>query len=61
MSELLTGFAFFLIIEGLVYALAPLALVEMAKRLPEIPVQQLRIFGLVSVAAGVGLVWMLRG
>jgi len=61
MSDFLTGIAFFLIIEGLVYALAPLVLVEMAKKLPEIPVQQLRIFGLVSVAAGVALVWILRG
>ncbi|OJF92013.1 DUF2065 domain-containing protein [Pararhizobium antarcticum] len=61
MSDFLTGIAFFLIIEGLVYALAPLVLVEMAKRLPEVPVQQLRIFGLVSVAAGVALVWILRG
>jgi len=30
MSDFLTGIAFFLIIEGLVYALAPLVLVEMA-------------------------------
>ncbi len=31
MSDFLTGLAFFLIIEGLVYALAPLVLVELAK------------------------------
>lgn len=58
MSDFLTGIAFFLIIEGLVYALAPLVLVEMAKHIPE---QQLRLFGLVSVAIGVALVWMVRG
>ncbi|CAN7351565.1 DUF2065 domain-containing protein [Rhizobium sp. LjRoot98] len=61
MSDFLTGIAFFLIIEGLVYALAPLVLVEMAKRLPHIPEQQLRLFGLVSVVIGVALVWMVRG
>ncbi|MCV9960968.1 DUF2065 domain-containing protein [Pararhizobium sp. BT-229] len=61
MSDFLTGIAFFLIIEGLVYALAPLVLVEMAKRLPHIPEQHLRLFGLVSVAIGVALVWMVRG
>lgn len=61
MSDFLTGIAFFLIIEGLVYALAPSFLIEMAKRLPSISEQQLRLFGIVSVAAGVGLVWLLRG
>ncbi len=61
MSDLLTGIAFFLIIEGLVYALAPRFLVEMARLLPSIPEQQLRLFGLVAVALGVGLVWLLRG
>jgi uncharacterized protein len=61
MSDFLTGLAFFLIIEGLVYALAPRFLVEMAKVLPSIPEQQLRYFGLGAVAAGVALVWFIRG
>ncbi|MDX3925193.1 MAG: DUF2065 domain-containing protein [Shinella sp.] len=61
MSDLLTGFAFFLIIEGLVYALAPSFLVRMARLLPEMPEQQLRFFGLAAVAAGVVIVWLIRG
>ncbi|MCA1491704.1 DUF2065 domain-containing protein [Sinorhizobium alkalisoli] len=61
MSDFLTGLAFFLIIEGLVYALAPLVLVEMAKRLPYVPQYQLRLAGVASVAMGVGLVWLVRG
>lgn len=61
MSDFLTGIAFFLIIEGLVYALAPSFLMEMARRLPFIPEQQLRFCGILSVAAGVGMVWLLRG
>ncbi|SMC57450.1 DUF2065 domain-containing protein [Rhizobium sp. RU36D] len=61
MSDLLTGIAFFLIIEGLVYALAPRFLVDMAKMLPSIPEQHLRLCGLVAVTLGVGLVWLLRG
>ncbi|WP_438747617.1 DUF2065 domain-containing protein [Pararhizobium sp. O133] len=61
MGDFLTGIAFFLIIEGLVYALAPLLLVELAKRLPDIPEQQLRLFGLASIAVGVVLVWLVRG
>lgn len=61
MSDLLTGIAFFLIIEGLVYALAPRFIVTMAKLLPSVPEQHLRLSGLIAVALGVGLVWLMRG
>lgn len=61
MQDLLTGLAFFLIIEGLVYALAPRFLVEMAKLLPTVPERQLRVFGLAAMVFGVGCVWLLRG
>lgn len=61
MSDLVTGFAIFLIIEGLVYALAPHFLVAMARLLPSIPEQQLRLSGLAAVAIGVGMVWLTRG
>ncbi|MBC7312688.1 MAG: DUF2065 domain-containing protein [Rhizobium sp.] len=61
MADLLAGFAFFLILEGLVYALAPRFLVRMARLLPSIPPDQLRLSGLVSVTLGVGIVWLVRG
>jgi len=61
MSDFLTGIAFFLIIEGLVYALAPSALRRMAKMLPQIPESQLRGSGLLAVALGVVMVWFIRG
>ena len=61
MSDFLTGIAFFLIIEGLVYALAPSILRRMAQMLPQIPENQLRTSGLVAVALGVVMVWFIRG
>jgi uncharacterized protein YjeT (DUF2065 family) len=61
MSDFLTGIAFFLIIEGLVYALAPSILKRMAEMLPQIPEGQLRASGLVAVALGVAMVWFIRG
>ncbi len=61
MSDIFIGVAFFLIVEGLVYALAPRFLVEMARLLPTIPEQQLRMAGVTAVALGVGLVWLVRG
>lgn len=60
-DDILIGFAFFLIIEGLVYALAPSFLVAMAKLLPSMPEFSLRLMGLLSIAIGVGLVWLIHG
>jgi uncharacterized protein len=60
-ADFLTGIAFFLIIEGLVYALAPSVLKRMAEMLPQIPEGQLRVSGLVAVALGVAMVWFIRG
>lgn len=60
MADILTGIAFFLIIEGLVYALAPRFLVTMARLLPSIPEEQLRLSGLAAIVLGVGLVWLIR-
>ena len=61
MSDFFTGVAFFLIIEGLVYALAPSVLKRMAEMLPQVPENQLRTSGLVAVALGVLMVWYIRG
>ncbi|WP_106311221.1 DUF2065 domain-containing protein [Martelella mangrovi] len=61
MQDILIGFAFYLIIEGLVYALAPSFLVAMAKLLPTISEGALRATGLIAVMLGVGLVWLIRG
>lgn len=60
-QDILIGFAFFLIIEGLVYALAPSFLVAMAKLLPTISESALRVTWVASIALGVGLVWLVHG
>jgi hypothetical protein len=61
MSELLVAFGLFLVIEGLVYALAPSFVRRMAEALPLISDQQMRIFGLAAVFFGVVFVWVVRG
>lgn len=61
MSDFLTGFAFFLIIEGLLYAAAPSFVKNLAAMLPSFPESQLRIGGMVSIAIGVAGVWLIRG
>ncbi|MDQ0421352.1 uncharacterized protein YjeT (DUF2065 family) [Peteryoungia aggregata LMG 23059] len=61
MDDLFAGIAIFLIIEGLAYALAPRFLVRMARLLPHIPEEQLRLLGLTAVTFGAAMLWLLRG
>jgi uncharacterized protein YjeT (DUF2065 family) len=60
MTDFYAGLAFFLIIEGLLYAAAPSFVKSLARLLPAIPEQQLRMSGLVAMALGVAFVWLLR-
>ncbi len=61
MSDLIVGVGLVLVLEGLLWALAP----DMARRLLEMATQTppatLRASGWVAVAAGVVLVWLVRG
>ena len=61
MNDLLAGLAFFLIIEGLLYAAAPGFVKSLAAVLPEFADSQL-MFGVI-VALGIGLfgIWLIRG
>jgi hypothetical protein len=61
MTDLLTGLAFFLIIEGLLYAAAPSLVKNLASIVPSIPENRLRMSGLVAMIAGVVSVWLVRG
>jgi uncharacterized protein YjeT (DUF2065 family) len=61
MSDIWVGFAFFLIIEGLLYAAAPSFVKNLAALLPSVPEQQLRMAGLAAMTIGVALVWFVRG
>lgn len=61
MDDLFAGIAIFLIIEGLAYALAPRFLMRMARLLPGIPEDQLRLVGLTAITIGAAILWFLRG
>jgi len=47
-----------LVIEGLVYALAPSLVEHLLEALKELPLDLRRKVGLIVVALGVGLVWL---
>lgn len=50
-----------LIVEGLVYALAPGLIEQMLEALRALPSEARRAFGLAAMAAGLALVWLAKG
>ena len=60
-SDLGTALGLMLVIEGLLYALFPDAMRRALAQLLIMPVQQVRIAALVSIAIGVAVVWFVRG
>ncbi|WP_176085815.1 DUF2065 domain-containing protein [Martelella sp. HB161492] len=60
LRDIVIGLAFFLVIEGLVYALAPSLVKAVARRIPSVDEGYLRVVGVVAVAFGVGLVWLVH-
>ena len=60
MKEFLTALALVLVVEGVAYALFPGPLKHLMAGMQEQPEGGLRLAGVVAVAVGVGLVWMIR-
>jgi uncharacterized protein YjeT (DUF2065 family) len=60
MAELVTAIGLVLVIEGLLYAVAPGRLKSLAELAGQIPDETLRMAGIVAIAAGVGIVWLGR-
>lgn len=58
MSILLLGLGLVLVIEGLVFALAPNRLEDLLDALRQMPTDMRRMLGLGAVAAGVLLIWL---
>lgn len=61
MRDIATAIGLILAIEGALYALFPDLMKRMAQQVLLSPGDTLRIAGVVSVALGVALVWLVRG
>lgn len=61
MSELVIAIGLVFVLEGLIYSLMPGGMKRMAAELPQIPDSTLRVLGLVVMAVGVFLVWLVKG
>lgn len=57
-SDILFGFGFVAIVEGLVLALAPSRLEQVLEALRQIGAERMRTMGLIVVALGVILIWL---
>lgn len=57
LMALVLGFGFCLIIEGMAYALFPRQFLAMWEAVRAVPPDTIRVLGLVSLAAGVAIVW----
>ncbi|WGW02278.1 DUF2065 domain-containing protein [Tropicibacter oceani] len=60
-SDILTGIAMVLVIEGLVYALAPSLVERLLEALREMPLESRRALGLVTLATGLVILWLVKG
>src|SRR6266851_2186507 len=60
MRDLGTGLALVLVIEGILYALFPEGMKQLAQRAMQVPPQVLRASGLLAASIGVVIVWLLR-
>ena len=61
MSDLLDAFGLVLVLEGVLYGGMPNLAKRLAAEVIAVPEGALRVGGLVAVAAGVGIVWLVRG
>lgn len=61
MSDLICALGLVLVLEGVIYGGMPHLAKKLAAEVVILPEGALRVGGLVAVAAGVGLVWLVRG
>jgi uncharacterized protein YjeT (DUF2065 family) len=61
MVDLATAVALLLVLEGLLWAVSPAAMKRAAAMALSLADEQLRLGGLLAVALGVLLVWLVRG
>ncbi len=60
LSFALIGFGLILVVEGLVYAIAPEGMKKLLTRMVDVPASSLRSGGLVAAVTGVGLIWAMK-
>ena len=60
-QDILTGAALVLVIEGLVYALAPSLVERLLEALREMPIEARRTLGMLTLVTGLIVLWFAQG
>lgn len=60
-QDILTGIALVLMIEGLVYALAPSLVERLLEALRKMPIEARRTLGMLTVVTGLIVLWFAQG
>lgn len=60
-QDILTGIALVLVIEGLVYALAPSLVERLLEALREMPIEARRTLGMLTLVTGLIVLWFAQG
>lgn len=60
MNDFWVALGLVLVLEGVMYAVAPDGMKRMIVQMLTIPSSSLRMAGLVAMAAGVGVIWLVR-
>ncbi len=61
MTELATGLALVLVLEGIIWALFPDGMKRAAAAALEMASSTLRVGGLVAACVGIAVIWLIRG
>jgi len=61
MTDLAVAIGLVLVIEGLLWAVAPGLAISMLSKAAQTPERALRLAGWAAVAIGFGIVWLIRG
>ena len=61
MQDLWIALGLVMLLEGAMYALFPQQMIEMLRKLPDIPPATLRVMGIVAVAVGWLVIRLVRG
>ena len=60
MSNFVAAIGLVFVIEGLMYAIAPDRFKSMISVMEKVPSERLRIFGVLAIGLGVGIVWVAK-
>lgn len=60
MKDFLVALGLVIVIEGLIFSIAPNFAREAMKKAAETPIERMRLVGIISAVLGVAMIWLVR-